>query len=221
MRYLAALFDLDGTLLNTLDDLADSMNGVLTDLGMPIHEPSSYRRYVGDGMLNLALRAAPKGTTVETGKRMVGMMDERYGRNWHNKTGPYAGIPELLSELARRGVKLAVLSNKPHRFAKIVVNRFFPEIPFAAVYGERDGVPRKPDPAAALDIARELGVPPEQFIYFGDSDTDMRTANAAGMFAAGVAWGFRSTEELTRAGARTIIEKPEQAPALLADEETE
>ncbi len=214
MKYRAAIFDLDGTLLNTLEDLADSMNEVLADFGMPTHPVDPYRYFVGDGMINLAKRAAPVGTGDETIREMARLMDDKYGANWHKKTRPYDGIPEMIAELREKGLKMGVLSNKPDGFTQIMIKHYFAGT-FDAVFGAREGVPKKPDPAAALEIAGMLGTPPAAFLYFGDTNTDMRTGRAAGMFTAGVAWGFRPIPELEEAGAQIILRHPSEALALL------
>ena len=214
MRCQAALFDLDGTLLDTLADLADSMNEVLSDLGMPVHPVEPYRYFVGDGMLNLARRAAPAGTPESVLAKMVALMDEKYGQNWNRKTRPYEGVPELAAALRERGLRLAILSNKPDNFTKIMAEHYFPGV-FDMVLGARAEVPRKPDPAAAWEIAAHFGLDSAAFLYFGDTDTDMRTGRAAGMRTIGVSWGFRPVEELRAAGAEAILDHPGQALALL------
>lgn len=217
MPYKAAIFDLDGTLLDTLEDLADSMNEVLTDFGMPVHPADPYRFYVGDGMVNLARRAAPPGTGDETARRMAKLMDEKYAANWRRKTRPYAGVAEMLAAFGKQGVRMAVLSNKPDSFTRKIVEHFFPAGTFEAAFGARDSVPRKPDPAGAFEIARLFGLRPEEFLYLGDTNTDMQTGRAAGMYTVGVSWGFRPVEELRAAGAQAIIDRPEEALKLMRD----
>lgn len=214
MEYRAAIFDFDGTLLDTLDDLADSMNAVLAKFDMPQHPARAYRFFIGDGMLNLARRAAPHQISDETGMAMVKMMDREYSRNWSNKTRPYDGVKELLASLKERNLKLGLLSNKPDSFTQIMAKHYFGDT-FDAVFGARDGVPRKPDPAGALEIAGLLGVVPRETLYFGDSNTDMKTGLAAGMRTIGVTWGFRPVDELIYAGAEAVIDKPEDALAFL------
>lgn len=215
MRYQAALFDLDGTLLDTLDDLADCTNGVLSDFGLPTHPVDSYRYFVGNGWEKLAHRAAPAGTAETTLREIADTMGKRYAAGWDRKTRIYDGIPDLLDALAGRGLTLTVLSNKPDVFTQIMVKHFFGEKRFTIVLGARTGVPPKPDPAAALEIASRLGIPPARFLYLGDTNTDMRTGVSAGMHAVGVAWGFRPIEELREAGAAVIIKTPLEAAALL------
>jgi phosphoglycolate phosphatase len=210
------MFDLDGTLLDTLEDLADSMNAVLAEAGHPVHPLDPYRYFVGDGMENLARRAAPEGTDDATVKRLAASMSAAYDTNWHNKTRPYPGIPGFLDAVAGLGVPMTVLSNKPDVFTQVVVKHYFGDR-FRFVRGAMDGVPKKPDPAGALAIAEALGVEPGKFLYLGDTNTDMRTGLAAGMHTVGVAWGFRPVEELVGAGARAIIDAPREALRFLSD----
>jgi Predicted phosphatases len=211
MKYKAALFDLDGTLLDTLDDLADSMNAVLASFSMPPHPSAPYRYYVGDGMENLASRAAPEGTDDVTIKKMAAKMGEIYKANWDKKTSIYPGIVELLDNLENRGVQLAVLSNKPDLFTQLMIKHYFGESRFCKVFGAREGVAKKPDPVAALEIADALSIAPADFLYFGDTNTDMQTGVAAGMFTIGVTWGFRPRKELEDSGAMAIINHPLEA----------
>jgi phosphoglycolate phosphatase len=207
--YKAVIFDLDGTLLDTLDDLADSVNAVLLTHGYKTHGRESYRYFVGDGIINLILRALPDEAADElSAKSLLPEVDAEYNNRWHAKTAPYPGIKSLLTRLSSKGIKLAVLSNKPHIFTTQIVQHFFPETAFEMVFGARDGIPRKPDPAAAIDIAHRLALPPNSILYLGDTNTDMKTAVSAGMFAVGAAWGFRPVEELVEAGANSIIEQP-------------
>ena len=216
-HFRGVLFDLDGTLLNTLEDLADSVNAVLAAHGFPVHAADSYRFFVGDGIQNLILRALPAAEADEDlARRLLPDVDAQYDLRWHSKTAPYSGISGTISALKERGMKLAILSNKPHRFTVEIVDHYFPDSPFDIVYGCRDGVPRKPDPSAAFEIASRLGIPSDQWVYVGDSNTDMKTALSAGFFAVGAAWGFRPVEELVAAGANRIIQKPEEILDILS-----
>ncbi|NLG84752.1 MAG: HAD family hydrolase [Firmicutes bacterium] len=210
MSFRAVLFDLDGTLLDTLEDLADSMNAVLCRMGFPAHPVESYRYFVGDGMEILVRRALPEGKRgdEETVRACVEAMRAEYGRRWAEKTRPYEGIPTLLEVLRASGILLAILSNKPEEFTRLAVAHFFPNRPFAAVRGLLPGGPRKPDPAGALAIAAELDLPSSSFVYLGDTGTDMETAMAAGMYPVGALWGFRTAEELLAHGAKKLITKP-------------
>jgi len=207
----AVIFDLDGTLLDTLDDLADSMNAVLGRLGFPAHEADAYKYFIGDGMVNLARRALPPDRRdEELVQSVVLSMEEEYALSWDAKTGPYPGVPELLEALEVRGKGMSVLSNKPDGFTRTMVAHFFPGRTFAFVHGARDGVPRKPDPQAALEIAVGMDVPPRDICYLGDTATDMKTARAAGMLAVGALWGFRDEEELRDSGAAFVISRPSE-----------
>lgn len=209
MRFKAVVFDLDGTLADTLEDLVDSMNATLAEFGFPPHPMDSYRYFVGTGMTNLSRAAAPEGTDDATVMRIRDAMGERYRNNWANKTKPYEGIPAMLEALREKGLRLAVLSNKPDVFTKLMVEHFFPGV-FASVAGAKEGVPIKPAAAAALAIVRDFGLEPADFMYLGDTNTDMKTGLAAGMFTIGVSWGFRPVAELEGAGAQAIIDKPSE-----------
>ena len=205
----AVLFDLDGTLLDTLEDLAVSMNAVLARHGLPQHDLASYQYHVGDGVENLVRRTLPADRRTSAFiAPCVAEMRAEYSRRWKDKTRPYPGIPELLDALVARSVRLAVLSNKPDEMTRLTVSTLLPRWRFDAVRGERAGIPRKPDPAAALDIAAELGLPAGAFLYLGDTNTDMQTAVAAGMFAVGALWGFRPAEELRASGAQALLAQP-------------
>jgi phosphoglycolate phosphatase len=216
MRFRAVLFDLDGTLLDTLEDIARAANEVLESLGCPSHPPQAYRRFIGDGVAMLFRRALPHDhVEPELVDRCVEGFPEAYGRSWNVHTHPYDGIPELLDALVARGLDLAVLSNKPDEFTRLAVAEYLARWPMRAVLGQRRGVPRKPDPAGAIEVARGLEIPARQFLYVGDTAVDMETACRAGMFPVGVAWGFRPVEELRSSGARAILERPAELVELL------
>jgi phosphoglycolate phosphatase len=205
------IFDLDGTLLDTLDDLGDSMNAALRGLGLPGHDYEFYRHAVGDGARVLAERSLPMDCREEERvARALDAMRVNYARNWRKKTKPYEGIQELLAALVARRVVLSVLTNKPHDFAQECVRHFLPDVPFAAVVGAIDGVPLKPHPGAARRVMREAGSAVESWLYVGDTNTDMRTAVAAGLAAIGCTWGFRDREELLSSGASVTIDHPSE-----------
>lgn len=216
MKRRAVMFDLDGTLLDTLDDLGDAMNIALAAHGFPPHDDRFYRKAVGDGAPQLVTRSLPHDARTP---EMIGIalrrMRAEYEKRWTVKTRPYDGILPLLDALRRRGTVMAVLSNKPDAKTRDCVAHFFPDAPFAIVRGARDGVPLKPDPAAATAIVLETGIPAAEWLYLGDTDTDMQTAVGAGLFAVGAAWGFRDRDELLANGARTVIESPAGLPPLL------
>ena len=207
----AVLFDLDGTLLDTLDDLADSMNAALERCGFAQHPVDAYRYFVGDGIDVLVQRVLPANAyNEEVHAKLKAAMNDEYSRRWNVKSQPYEGVPALLDALQERGIAMTVLSNKPEPFTLKAVSNLLADWRFAIVRGARPGVPTKPDPTAALHIADEMAVPPSEFLYLGDTNTDMQTARAAGMHALGVTWGFRPGEELLQSGAHDLLETPLQ-----------
>lgn len=211
MRYKAVVFDLDGTLLDTLDDLADSMNAVLTRAGFPAHPTEAYKTFVGDGMHKLAERTLPaEHRTEELAGKMLAGMRAQYAEHWADKTRPYDGIADMLADLLAGGLKLNVLSNKEHDFTKLCVAKFLGEYDFDIIQGVAEDCPPKPNPKGANNITKTLGIPAAETLYLGDTDTDMKTANAAGMYAIGVTWGFRSAEELKTHDAKTLINHPSE-----------
>ena len=205
----AIIFDLDGTLLDTLADIGDSVNLMLAEYGFSGHTTDDYRRFIGNGIQMLVTRALPvQGRSEEMIDACVRRAREIYWENWNRKTRPYDGITDLLDNLTKMGLPLAVLSNKPHDFTVRYVNAYFNECDFKVVMGQSDQFPVKPDPASALDIARQMGLPPSRFLFVGDSAVDMKTATAAGMHSVGVAWGFRGPKELLANGCRTLVDHP-------------
>ena len=209
MSYKAVLFDLDGTLLDTLTDFADATNHALRSLRFPEQPRDSFKYFLGDGIETLAQRALPEDRRdAATVAECASLVRKEYGRCWAATTRPYEGIPELLDTLTSRGIPMAILSNKPDEFTKLCVAQLLPVWQFAAVLGARTSFPRKPDPAGAMEIARKLGVAPSEFVYLGDTNTDMQTAVAAGMFPVGALWGFRTADELTASGAQALTETP-------------
>jgi phosphoglycolate phosphatase len=216
VNYRAVIFDLDGTLLDSLEDLADSMNAVLARQAFPVHAVEKYRYFVGDGIAELVRRVLPVEQRADSlVAENIRWMSAEYEQCWNKKTRPYPGIAELLDALTGAGLNLAVLSNKPDAFTKIMVPALLPGWNFTPILGARPGVPVKPDPQAALEIADQLALLPAEILYLGDTATDMLTANAAGMMAVGVAWGFRTVEELQQSGAKQIIHKPIELLQLL------
>jgi phosphoglycolate phosphatase len=208
IRFEAILFDLDGTLLDTLEDLADSFNTALKQLGFPVHPVDCYRYFTGQGIIGLATNALPEGYRDDAIiEKVLSFAREQYQNCWADNTKPYEGIPEMLTELERRDIIKVVLSNKPDEFTQLIVKKLLGKWSFDIVRGENPTTPIKPDPTAALQIANRLKIPPQNFIYLGDTNTDMWTAQAAGMYPVGALWGFRP-EELTNAGAKTLIKTP-------------
>ena len=209
MHFRAVLFDIDGTLLDTLVDIANSANTVLARFGFPQHKLRAYKYFVGDGIVALASRIVPDNQRDQnTINKIAGEIDREYLQHWADNTHPYPGIPELLQSLTVRGVKIAALSNKPDISARLTVSRLLPDWHFELILGVSQSIPKKPDPAGALKIARDLKIKPHEFLYLGDTDTDMKTANSAGMYPVGVLWGFRTAAELLSNGARVLIQNP-------------
>lgn len=209
MSIRLAIFDLDGTLIDSLGDIGDAMNAVLQELGHPVHPRDSYRFLVGDGLDVLVRRALPPGIVEETNiAEVVGLTRREYSTRWTATTRPFPEILELLGELGSRGIETAVLSNKPDFATTAIVGELFAEHAFSLVRGALDNVPLKPDPTSALEIVSDLGVQPEKSIFLGDTSVDMKTGRNAGMGTIGVTWGFRDAEELRDAGADHIIDEP-------------
>jgi phosphoglycolate phosphatase len=216
------LFDLDGTLLDTLEDLAAAGNRALGAVRLPPLPVDSYRLLVGAGARNLAVRAIatagswlPDQVSADLADQFLTVFQDTYDQNWADRTRPYPGVKELLQSLRTAGCKLAVLSNKPDYFTQRIVSHFFPAGMFQAVFGKVDGWPVKPDPALALEICRQLAVDPAVAVLVGDSGSDMATAVNAGMIPVGVLWGFRSKEELVTQGARWLADSPDALLRLL------
>jgi len=210
------IFDLDGTLLDTIGDLAVACNAVLALRGLPQHSYEEYCHFVGNGIMRLVERALPEPLRTPGNVALVRAdFVKYYTEHIDAHTRPYAGIPRLVAELGRRGVRMAVASNKFQAGTEKLVRLFFPETEFAAVFGQRPGVPLKPDPAVVEEILSLTGVARERVLYVGDSGVDIETAAAAGVRSVGVTWGFRGRQELVEAGARHIVDRPEEIPALL------
>lgn len=205
------IFDLDGTLLDTIGDLAVACNAMLALRGLPQHSYEEYCGFVGNGIMRLVERALPEPLRTPENVALARADFVRYYTEHIDiRTKPYAGISELLSELVRRDVRIAVASNKFQAGTEKLVRLFFSEIPFAAVLGQRPGVPLKPDPAVVEEILAATGASRERVLYVGDSGIDMLTAAAAGVRSVGVAWGFRTREELAEAGAGRIVDRAEE-----------
>lgn len=216
MPLRAVLFDFDGTLVDTLDDIADAMNHALVANDLAPHPTEAYRALVGEGVGRLVERALPEDR-LHLHDAVMAELGAYYTDHMLDKSRPYPGVPAMLDALAEKGVPMAVLSNKPHAATAWMVERLLGDWPFRRVFGESETVPRKPDPEGALRIARETGIDPAGWLYLGDTLTDMRTAEAAGMFPVGALWGFRDREELVEHGARAVVEAPGEVVALLED----
>jgi phosphoglycolate phosphatase len=213
---LAVIFDLDGTLINSLKDIADSMNRVLHELGYQTHTYDAYRFFVGKGLRNLVVQTIPESErTEETITTLHQALLRDYEKHLLEKTTLYQGIPELLNALTEKGIPFSILSNKPDPFTQTICRSLFEKWQPTVILGAGGDIPRKPNPSGALFICRKLGIQPDQCVYVGDSNVDMETANAAGMYAVGVSWGFRSRKELQESGAATIIDRPSELIELL------
>ena len=214
------IFDLDGTLLNTLDDLADCTNYVLKKNGYPTHEIDAYKYFVGNGVEMLLRRALPKDAPETTYSKTHNEFMQYYEIHKADKTAPYTGIIETLEKLQEKEIFLAVATNKPHELLPDLMHYYFPTIKWAAVYGNRKDVPIKPHPQIVYDIlqniqncgdkANPIPIKKHEILYVGDTTVDMETAQKAGIKKVGVLWGFRTKEELKQAGADYIIEKPQE-----------
>lgn len=216
MPFKAVIFDLDGTLLDTLQDLANSYNRVLKNMGFPTHPVDAYRYFVGEGARVCMTRALPaENRDVVTIDTSLQMFRDDYAQNWNIYTKPYKGIPEMLKALSELDLKMAILSNKPQEDTEKCVRKFLSNWKFEVIFGQKDSVPKKPDPTAALEISRLLGVLPEEIFFIGDTSIDMKTAIAAGMVPFGVLWGFRSIDELIKSGARATIKTATDIPSLV------
>lgn len=218
--YKVCIFDLDGTLTDTVESLTYSVNATLSELGLSQITEEQCKAFVGSGarkLIERSLKAAGDPELLHVEKAM-----EVYGRvfkeNCTYHVAPYEGIVEMLDTLKTLGVRLAVLSNKPHLQTKDVVATFFGADIFTCVQGQQEGIPRKPDPAAVFMIAKELNVATEECLYIGDSDVDMQTGNAAGVTTIGVTWGFRSREVLKENGAAYIVDKAQEIISIVKGE---
>ena len=210
MKHLV-IFDLDGTLLNTIADLAQSTNYALKELGYPTHEEDAYRFMVGNGINKLFERALPEGEKTEANVLRVRQKFVPY-YDLHNadKSLPYPGIPELLTDLQTQGIQLAVASNKYQAAAEKLIAHYFPSIHFIAVFGQREGIPTKPDPAVVHEILKIAAMASTDTLYVGDSGVDMQTAINAGVTSCGVTWGFRPRTELEAFHPDYIVERAEE-----------
>jgi len=214
-KFDAAVFDLDGTLLNTLDDIADSVNLVLSEMGFPTHDLSAYKRFVGEGVMVLIQRVLPEEKRdQETIARAAILVFKEYQKRWNSKTHPYEGIAELLDGMSGLGMKLAILSNKPDEYMKESVESFLNKWVFDPILGVGK-FPPKPNLAGARFIVERLGVAVDRVIYIGDSGVDMQTATDCGFFPVGALWGFRERDELIENGAKELVRKPQDILKLL------
>lgn len=204
MRYRLAVFDMDGTILDTLDDLTDTLNMSLAEVGMPVRTKDEVRSFVGNGVGKLLERAVPQGTTEEEMAALAGAFRKNYAVHCADKTKPYDGVPELIAALRAAGLKTAVVSNKVDFAVQTLAEGYFKGL-FDMAVGEREGVRRKPAPDSVNEVMRTLGIPQEKTVYIGDSDVDADTARNAGVDFVGVEWGFRPREVLLEHGATVTV----------------
>jgi phosphoglycolate phosphatase len=206
----AAIFDLDGTLLDTLGDLSDGVNIALEANGFTRHSEEVIRGFIGDGAEMMLRRAIPDGAgdDAATLDACLASFHQHYGEHYADRTRPYPGIMEVVAQLRGRDIPLGILSNKPHAFTLQCAAAYFSDGQFQVVLGQREGIPKKPDPAGAVEAAKLLQVAVADCLYVGDSGVDMQTAKAAGMIPVGVSWGFRPAEELRAEGALAVVDSP-------------
>lgn len=212
-----AIFDLDGTLVNTIADLGNSVSYALAKLGLPERTMEEYARFVGNGTLKLVQRSVPD--EFKGDEKVVAsahdIFKKHYAGHFCDTSRVYDGMLNALDGLKSRGIKLCVLTNKPDEFAVKITDRLFPKGMFSYVRGAREGVPKKPDPTAELEIMRIMGEEPVGAVHIGDSDVDVFTAHNAGIGCIGCSWGFRSRESLVKAGADAIADKPIELTEIL------
>jgi len=210
------IFDLDGTLLDTLLSIACAFNRALDQLGYPQHATEAYRHFIGDGVFQCASRCLPASERNEaTINQLVQVERVEYANSWHQQVQPYQGIVELLAELSKRGILTSVLTNKDQAAAEQCVHRFFPEHSFLHIIGHDGSRPHKPDPSGGEWILKASGVNYQQAAMVGDTAVDILTGKACKMLTIGVSWGFREPRELNEAGAAFVIEQPHQLLELL------
>lgn len=200
----AVIFDLDGTLLDTLEDIADTANTILHHHGFSSHSYASYKKFVGGGLENLIDSITPEKTDSKVKQSCIALFREEYRKNWNNKSRPYNGIQQMVTELQQADLRLSILSNKPHDFTLDCANHFFSPGTFNLIIGQQKELQPKPAPDGALFIAEKLKLSPNKFVFVGDSDVDMITGQKAGMTSIGVLWGFRTEDELDRSGAEFV-----------------
>jgi phosphoglycolate phosphatase len=211
----AIIFDLDGTLLNSLIDISESVNYVLEKYNFKTHSFEDYKYMIGNGIAVLIEKALPTNLSKTDAEIYFNEIKLVYEKRQTIKSKPYNGIIEMLKTLENKGISLNILSNKPNNFTQEVVNHFFADIKFDFVFGEREGYQRKPSPQTANEIIEKLGFKKSEFLYMGDTSTDMLTAKAANIDAIGVTWGYRKVDELLENGAKFIINNPKEILDLL------
>ncbi|MFN6401585.1 MAG: HAD family hydrolase [Planctomycetota bacterium] len=217
-RFDGVIFDLDGTLIDSLRDIANAANATLQELGKPTCTLESFKTHVGDGVSVLFQRALPETQSDPSLlAQCMSIYQGHYDAGWDLCTTPYPGIEKMLERVMAQGIRLAVLSNKPDHFTKRCVERFFPGVAFSHVVGHSERFPRKPDPTSAKWIASQLSSDPLRVAYVGDTNTDMLTATAAGLYPIGVSWGFRHVDEIRQAGAKIICDTAGELVTILTE----
>jgi len=213
-KFDAVMFDLDGTLADTLQDIANAANHALVQMGHAAIETPRFRFLAGQGLRNLMVAALGPDHADQIDEGM-NLFRAYYADHFIDNTKPFDGMSEVLDEIVARKLPMAVLSNKPHPATLLVMEKVFSRWPFAAIVGHRPEKPLKPDPASALDIANSLSIPPERWMYVGDTRVDMETATNASMYPVAVLWGFRDEAELRDSGAKAIVKHPSELLNLL------
>jgi len=208
MNIKGVIFDLDGTLVHTIDDIAGAANTMFARHGLPEHDVSYYLKWIGNGAVRFIELAFGEPVSQEQLMVYVAEFKEIYGQNLHKLSRVYDGIPEILDLLTASGIKISILSNKPHQLTCEVAAFYLSDWNFNPVFGQREEVPRKPDPAAAFEIADLMDVEPGQILFVGDSNNDILTAQAAGMIPLGVLWGYGQLDTEAVEGDYTIVERP-------------
>ena len=207
--YRAAIFDLDGTLTDTLEDLHAAVNEMLTQFNFPPRTLDEVRQFVGNGARKLMIRALP-ADKINFVDEALAVYNDCYARRCTDKVKPYAGIPELLENLSAKKIPLGICTNKQHFAAVEIAEKILAPVKFVQVSGDEPNLPRKPDPTRPLAVAKSCGVAPEDVAYFGDTAVDMNTAHNAGFLSVGVTWGFRPRSELEESGAEIIVDSPQE-----------
>ena len=220
-NYQAVIFDLDGTLLNTIGDLADSCNHVLAAKGYSTYSTEQYKKFVGNGAAILMKRIHPEGTSQAELDDALVQFTVYYEAHKDIKTAPYDGIPELLNQLKSQDLRLCVLSNKPHEISTQIVKQYFGENTFDIILGKSPDFPIKPDPASCNYLIGKLGLDKSSVLYVGDSNVDMQTARNADLTSCGVCWGFRSEAELRAEGAAFLAHTPDDIFDIIKGDESE
>jgi phosphoglycolate phosphatase len=216
MKTEGIIFDLDGTLVHTIEDIAGAANELFARHGLPEHGIDYYLKWIGNGAVKFIERAYGQPVGKEQLRAYVNEFKEIYASNLHDKSRLYEGVPALLDELVKRGVKMAILSNKPHHLTQKVASFYLSDWPFDVVFGQREEVPRKPDPAGAIEIAQIMGIDAAHILFVGDSDNDIYTGRSAGMVPVAVSWGYGRLLDEPAEGTYMMIHKPSELVAFIS-----